>query len=150
MVDKVFADWQKNPESESPKLNKTRKMAPFGYKEFNKFSLTNIPPDKTLDFESNLCYCYDCDLEQDFDEVKLPERTGEFNIKTGLPVFEAIEEYLWDIPGAPVNYYQQGESGSYSYEVNVNDNDNSVLTSSDSCKFDSLIRSKRENGSLKV
>ena len=148
MVDKVFADWQKKPESESPNLNKTRIMAPFGYKEFNKFTLTNIPADKTLDFESNLCYCYDCDLEQDFDEVKLPERTGEFNIETGLPEFESIEEYPWEIEFSPSdgNFYQQGESGS----DDVNDNENSIMMSSNSCKFDSFIRSKRENGSFKV
>ena len=75
MVDKVFADWQKNPESESPRLDTNRRIAPFGWKQFNKFTLTNIPPAKTLDFESNLCYCYDCDLEQDFEEIKLPERS---------------------------------------------------------------------------
>ena len=148
MVDKVFADWQKKPESESPNLNKTRIMAPFGYKEFNKFTITNIPPDKTLDFESNLCYCYNCDLEQDFDEVKLPERTGEFNIETGLPEFESIEEYPWEIEFSPSdgNFYHQGESGS----DDVNDNENSIMMSSNSCKFDSFIRSKRENGSFKV
>ena len=74
MVDKVFADWQGNPENEFPLLDTKRKIAPFGSKQFNKFTLTNIPPAKTLDFESNLCYCYDCDLKQDFDKVKLPKR----------------------------------------------------------------------------
>ena len=74
MVDKVFADWQGNPENEFPHLDTKRKIAPFGSKQFNKFTLTNIPPAKTLDFESNLCYCYDCDLKQDFDKVKLPKR----------------------------------------------------------------------------
>ena len=74
MVDKVFADWQGNPENEFPHLDTKRKIAPFGSKQFNKFTLTNIPPAKTLDFESNLCYCYDCDLEQDFDEVQLPKK----------------------------------------------------------------------------
>ena len=74
MVDKVFADWQGNPEKEFPHLDTKRKIAPFGSKRFNKFTLTNIPPAKTLDFESNLCYCYDCDLKQDFDKVKLPKR----------------------------------------------------------------------------
>ena len=110
MVDKVFADWQKKTQSESPQLDPDRIIQPFGWKEYNKYKLTNIPPAETLDFESNLCYCYDCDLEQDFNEVKLPERTGEFNIETDLPVFEAIEEYYWDIPGAPVNYGDSYES----------------------------------------
>ena len=32
----------------------------------------------------------------------------------------------------------------------VNDNENSIMMSSNSCKFDSFIRSKRENGSFKV
>ena len=91
MVDKVFSDWQKNNEHESPILDTKRIIAPFGSTQFNKFRLTNIPPDKTLDFESNLCYCYDCDLEQDFNEVKLPVRTGEF-LPGGLPIFEPIEE----------------------------------------------------------
>ena len=86
MVDKVFADWQKVPQHKSPNLDTNRILAPFGSKEFNKFTLTNIPPAKTLDFESNLCYCYDCDLEQDFNEVKLPERTGEF--------FPGVNQYL--------------------------------------------------------
>ena len=86
MVDKVFADWQKNSEHESPNLDTERRIAPFGSTEFNKFRLTNIPPDKTLDFESNLCYCYDCDLEQDFNEVKLPKRTGDF-LSGGQPIF---------------------------------------------------------------
>ena len=74
MVDKVFADWQGNPENEFPHLDTKRKIAPFGSKQFNKFTLTNIPPAKTLDYESNLCYCYDCDLKHDFDKVKLPKR----------------------------------------------------------------------------
>ena len=74
MVDKLFADWQGNPENEFPHLDTKRKIAPFGSKQFNKFTLTNIPPAKTLDFESNLCYCYDCDLKQDFDKVKLTKR----------------------------------------------------------------------------
>ena len=86
MVDKVFADWQKNTQSESPQLDTERIIQPFGSEEYNKYTLTNIPPAKTLDFESNLCYCYDCDLEQDFSEVKLPERTGESG---GQPIFEA-------------------------------------------------------------
>ena len=93
MVDKVFADWQKKNEHESPNLDTERRIAPFGSTEFNKFRLTNIPPDKTLDFESNLCYCYDCDLEQDFSEVELPERTGEF-LPGGQPIFEPIEQLL--------------------------------------------------------
>ena len=78
MVDKVFADWQKKSQSKSPELDAERIIQPFGWKEYNKYTLTNIPPAETLDFESNLCYCYDCDLEQDFHDVKLPERTGEF------------------------------------------------------------------------
>ena len=93
MVDKVFADWQGNPENEFPHLDTKRKIAPFGSKQFNKFTLTNIPPAKTLDFESNLCYCYDCDLEQDFYEVKLPKRTGELSPE-GLPIFESEEEAI--------------------------------------------------------
>ena len=91
MVDKVFSDWQKNNEHESPILDTKRIIAPFGSTQFNKFRLTNIPPDRTLDFESNLCYCYDCDLEQDFNEVKLPERTGELS-PGGQPIFESEEE----------------------------------------------------------
>ena len=92
MVDKVFADWQKNTQSESPQLDTERIIQPFGSEEYNKYTLTNIPPAKTLDFESNLCYCYDCDLEQDFSEVKLPERTGESG---GQPIFEAIKLNSW-------------------------------------------------------
>ena len=81
MVDKVFADWQGNPENEFPHLDTKRKIAPFGSKQFNKFTLTNIPPAKTLDFESNLCYCYDCDLKQDFEKVKLPKRQRPKHIR---------------------------------------------------------------------
>ena len=93
MVDKVFADWQNNPESEPPNLDTRRIIQPFDSEEFNKYTLTKIPPAKTLDFESNLCYCYDCDLDQDFNEVKLPERTGEF-LPGGQPIFEPIEQLL--------------------------------------------------------
>jgi hypothetical protein len=91
MVDKVFADWQGNPDNEFPHLDTKRKIAPFGSKQFNKFTLTNIPPAKTLDFESNLCYCYDCDLEQDFNKVKLPERTGKF-LSRGQPIFAPLDD----------------------------------------------------------
>ena len=141
MVDKVFADWQKKPKSKSPNLDTDRKLVPFGNKKYNKFTLTNIPPAKTLDFESNLCYCYDCDLEQDFDMVKLPKRTGEGNIITGLPVFESIEAIADD------NYYDprlegrgRGEFAPYSLEdVNNEDSDSYDVMSSNSSQFDSLI-----------
>ena len=61
-MDKVFADWQKKPESIIPHLDNWRKLAPFDSSKHNKYPLTNISPAKTLDFESNLCYCYDCDI----------------------------------------------------------------------------------------
>ena len=98
MVDKVFADWQKKSQSKSPELDPDRIIQPFGWKEYNKYTLTNIPPAETLDFESNLCYCYDCDLEQDFHDVKLPERTGEF-LPGGQPIFEPIEEEVTNVWG---------------------------------------------------
>ena len=145
MVDKVFADWQKKPKSVSPDLDTDRKLVPFGNKRYNKFTLTNIPPAKTLDFESNLCYCYDCDLEQDFDTVKLPKRTGEGNIQTGLPVFESIEAIADDNYYDPLlepshQSYQQGEGGSYSWEDDIaEDSDSYDVMSSNSSQFDSLI-----------
>ena len=144
MVDKVFADWQKNPKSKSPNLDTDRKLVPFGNKKYNKFTLTNIPPAKTLDFESNLCYCYDCDLEQDFDMVKLPKRTGEGNIITGLPVFESIEaiaegeESGRARPEFSPGY--EGEVTQYSWEDDSNeDSDSFDLMSFNSGQFDSLI-----------
>ena len=107
MVDKVFADWQKTPQHKSPSLDTNRILAPFGSEKYNKYTLTNIPPAKTLDFESNLCYCYDCDLEQDFNEVKLPERTGEV-LPGGQPIFETIKVNGWSFNGRNRN------SASYS------------------------------------
>ena len=104
MVDKVFADWQKKSQSESPQLDAERIIQPFGWKEYNKYTLTNIPPAETLDFESNLCYCYDCDLEQDFNEVKLPERTGEF-LPGGIPIFEPIKVNRWSFNARPIPSY---------------------------------------------
>ena len=102
MVDKVFADWQKKPQHKSPSLDTNRILAPFGSEKYNKYTLTNIPPAKTLDFESNLCYCYDCDLEQDFNEVKLPKRTGE-----GQPIFETIKVNGWSFMGRrPIPSYR--------------------------------------------
>ena len=95
MVDKVFADWQGNPKNEFPNLDTQRRIVPFGYTEFNKFTLTNQPPAKTLDFESNLCYCYNCDLEKGFWDIHLPERTGQF-LPGGQPEFAYIESF-----GAP-------------------------------------------------
>ena len=101
MVDKVFADWQGNPDNESPKLDTHRKIAPFGYTEFNKFTLTNQPPAKTLDFESNLCYCYNCDLEKGFWDISLPERTGNF-LPGGQPEFEHfVPLAAFGAPAAP-------------------------------------------------
>ena len=93
MVDKVFADWQGNPDNEFPNLDTQRRIAPFGNTEFNKFTLTNQSPAKTLDFESNLCYCYNCDLvEENFFEVFLPERTGQF-LPGGQPEFDDYVSY---------------------------------------------------------
>ena len=86
MVDKVFADWQGNPKNEVPKLDTHRKIAPFGNTEVNKFTLTNIPPSESWDYESNLCYCYNCDLENNFLDIKLPKRTGHIS-PGGLPLF---------------------------------------------------------------
>ena len=143
MVDKVFADWQKNPKSKSPNLDTDRKLVPFGNKKYNKFTLTNIPPAKTLDFESNLCYCYDCDLEQDFDMVKLPKRTGEGNIITGLPAFESIEAIADDNyydPRLELSHGYEGEVTQYSWEDDSNeDSDSFDVMSSNSSQFDSLI-----------
>ena len=142
MVDKVFADWQKKTKSVSPNLDTDRKLVPFGNKRYNKFTLTNIPPAKTLDFESNLCYCYDCDLEQDFDMVKLPKRTGEDMI-TGLPVFEPIEAIADDknYDPRPESSYGYGAEGApYSWEDDSNeDSDSYDVMSSNSSQFDSLI-----------
>jgi hypothetical protein len=58
-VDKVFADWQKNPFHARPILNNTY-LEPFNNQEINKFyHRTHKTPDETLDYTENLCYCYD-------------------------------------------------------------------------------------------
>ena len=75
-VDKIFADWQANSVNNLPTLDKERIIAPFGNPDINKFDLTNISPAKSLDFESNLCYCYDCDQPKNFIGLNLPTRVG--------------------------------------------------------------------------
>ena len=153
MVDKVFADWQKNPKSKSPNLETRRILVPFGNTTYNKFTLTNIPPAKTLDFESNLCYCYDCDLDQDFDTVKLPERTGEF-LSGSQPIFEPIEAIAEYDPRPEPSYqspfqdllqggsYSEDEYSSYSEDDSNEDSVSFDAMSSNSGQFDSLIKSK--------
>ena len=75
-MDKIFADWQANPVNNLPTLDKERIIAPFGNPDYNKFDLTNISPAKSLDFESKLCYCYDCDQPKNFIDLNLPTRVG--------------------------------------------------------------------------
>ena len=75
-MDKTFADWQANPVNNLPTLDKERIIAPFGNPDYNKFDLTNISPAKSLDFESKLCYCYDCDQPKNFIGLNLPTRVG--------------------------------------------------------------------------
>jgi hypothetical protein len=41
------------------------KMLFFTDPHYNPFKLTNKTQRQAIDYEENLCYCYDCDLEQD-------------------------------------------------------------------------------------
>jgi len=65
-VDKVWAERQDNQEllpMTNSELGDTI-LRPFEDPNHNPFKLTNKTQKQALNYEENLCYCYDCDLEQ--------------------------------------------------------------------------------------
>ena len=67
-VEKVFVDWQKLVENyreqywyswAGPRPSSQRILAPFDNPKFNPFDLTRITPYDSMDYQTNLCYCYD-------------------------------------------------------------------------------------------